>query len=138
MSSGSFDAVSKGLAASLDRDRVLKVLERRDRDRLCKCLVLPPLLDRLALSNLSLIDPFGVLWSPEYVLLCKLFVGEVGARPRCVLERLSLSSKSLGAALINMFSLICDTSDGVMPITLTYPAAEPYFLFMYSIVLCIV
>lgn len=118
MSSGSFDIVSKGLAPSLDRDIVLKVLDRRDKDRLCKCLVLFPLPDRLALSNLSFTDPFKVL-SPEYVLLCKLFVGEVGGRPRCVLERLSLSSRSLGAALINMFSLICDTSDGVMPITLT-------------------
>ena len=39
---------------------------------------------------------------------------------------------------MSMFSLMADTSEGVSPMVLTYPAAEPYFLFMYSMVLCIV
>jgi len=40
--------------------------------------------------------------------------------------------------LISMFKRMAETSDGVMPMTFTYPAADPYFRFMYSIVLCIV
>ena len=149
ISSGSFDVVSKGLEGSLDRlDKTLKVLDRRDRDLLCKWRVLlplpPPLPDKLALSNLSFLLPFidpSRAPSPEYVDLCRPnpFEGEPNLRrPRSVLERLSLSSRSLGAALMSMLSRICDTSEGVMPMAFTYPAAEPYFLFMYSMVLCMV
>ena len=156
MSSGNLDVVSKGLEGSLDRlDKTLKVLDRRDRDLLCKWRVLlplppplpdkpPPLPDKLALSNLSFLLPFidpSRAPSPEYVDLCRPnpFEGEPNLRrPRSVLERLSLSSRSLGAALMSMLSRICDTSEGVMPMAFTYPAAEPYFLFMYSMVLCMV
>ena len=143
-SSGNFEVVSKEYGESFDRlDRELAVLERRASDRLCNwrvLLALPPKLE-LELSNLSFFDPSKdplMLPSPEMVLLRRLFAGDPGDRPRMVFDTLSLSNKSLGAALISMLSRICDTSVGVMPITLAYPAADPYFLFMYSMVLCIV
>lgn len=122
-----------------------RVLDRRAIDRLCNWRVLLalllPVVDKLEVSNLSFLDPSKdpfTVPSPETVLLRRLFAGEPGDRPRTPCEMLSRSSKSLGAALISILSRICDTSDGVMPITFTYPAADPYFLFMYSMVLCMV
>ena len=86
-------------------ERVLKVFDLRDRERLCRCRVCFPPLDppeRLPVSNLSFVaDPFGVP-SPEYVRLCMLLDGELSLRPRSELDRLSLSSRSRGAALMSI------------------------------------
>lgn len=117
---------------------MLNVFDRLVRDLLCRFL---PLLDVGEEADASCVDPLSKVPSPEYVLLDRfslLLWAEIEPRPRRLPVRLSLSSRSLGAALISMFNRIAETSEAVMPQIFTYPAAEPYFLFMYSIVLCIV
>ncbi len=123
MSSGCFDTVSRRPVPSLERrDKVLKVFDRLVRDRLFKFLGAFELLEPPRVSNLSGAEPLLKLPSPEYVLLCRLFLllwGDTKPLPRRLPVKLSLSSRSLGAALISMFSRIADTSEGVMPMTFT-------------------